>query len=46
MRWKRNLSAYFGEDIDEGSVKQCVREAERLHEEVRVWLAAGGPRTA
>jgi len=40
LRRKRNLANYIGEDIDEGSVKQCVKEAERLQEEVSAWLAA------
>lgn len=39
LRRKRNLAAYMGEDVDEGSVNQCVKEAERLHEEVMAWLA-------
>ena len=37
---KRNLAVYIGEDIDEGSYKQCVKEAVRLQEEVMAWLAA------
>ena len=41
LRRKRNLSAYVGEDIDEGSVEQCVREAKRLRDEVTAWLAVG-----
>jgi hypothetical protein len=40
LRRKRNLAYYIGEDIDEGSLKQCVKEAERLQEEVTAWLAA------
>jgi hypothetical protein len=40
LRRKRNLANYIGEDIDEGSLKQCVKEAERLQEEVTAWLAA------
>jgi uncharacterized protein (UPF0332 family) len=38
LRRKRNLADYTGEDIDEGSVKQCVKEAERLQEDVTAWL--------
>lgn len=40
MRRKRNLAKYIGENIDEGSLKQCVKEAERLREELAAWLAA------
>lgn len=39
FRRKRNLADYIGEEIDEGSVKQCVKEAERLQEDVTAWLA-------
>ena len=39
LRRKRNVSNYDGEDIDEGSFLQCVKEAERLLEEVSAWLA-------
>jgi hypothetical protein len=44
LRRKRNLVAYTGENIDEGSFKQCVKEAERLQEEVTAWLAVGQER--
>ena len=40
LRRKRNLAVYIGEDIDEGSYKQCVKEAVRLQEELMAWLAA------
>ena len=39
LRRKRNVTNYIGEDIDEGSFLQCVKEAERLQEEVTAWLA-------
>jgi len=38
LRRKRNLSDYTGEDIDEGSVKACRAEADRLLGEVEGWL--------
>ena len=40
MRRKRNLADYIGEDIDEGSVKQCVKAAEQLRDDVTAWMAA------
>ena len=40
LRRKRNLAAYIGEDIDEGSVEKCVQEAERLRDDVTTWMAA------
>lgn len=43
LRRKRNLAAYIGEDIDEGSVKKCVQEAERLRDDVTTWMAASHP---
>lgn len=39
LRRKRNVTNYDGEDIDEGSFQQCMKEAERLQEEVSAWLA-------
>jgi hypothetical protein len=39
LRRKRNVTNYIGEDIDDGSFLQCVKEAERLLEEVSAWLA-------
>lgn len=39
LRRKRNVTNYDGEDIDKGSFLQCVKEAERLQEEVTAWLA-------
>jgi len=43
LRRKRNLVDYLGEDIDEGSVNQCVKEAHRLHVEVVTWIATSHP---
>lgn len=39
LRRKRNVTNYIGDEIDEGSFLQCMKEAERLQEEVSVWLA-------
>lgn len=39
LRRKRNVINYDGEDIDEGSLQQCVEQAERLQEEISAWLA-------
>jgi uncharacterized protein (UPF0332 family) len=38
LRRKRNLSDYMGEDIDEVSAENCIREAEQLLREVKAWL--------
>ena len=38
LRRKRNVTNYIGEDIDERSLEQCVKEAERLQQEVSAWL--------
>lgn len=38
LRRKRNATNYIGEDIDERSLEQCVKEAERLQHEVTAWL--------
>lgn len=38
LRKKRNVTNYVGEDIDEVSFQQCVKEAERLQEELSAWL--------
>ena len=35
LRRKRNLVDYTGENIDEGSVEACVREAKRLFRDVK-----------
>lgn len=43
LRRKRNLSDYTGEDIDEGSVKECRAEAKRLLGEVEAWLKKRHP---
>jgi len=39
LRRKRNVTNYDGENIDEGSLLQCIKQAERLQEEVSAWLA-------
>ena len=39
LRRKRNLVDYTGEDIDEGSVADCVEAAAKLLQEARVHLA-------
>lgn len=38
LRRKRNLSDYTGEDVDDISADNCIREAERLLHEVSAWL--------
>ena len=43
LRRKRNLSDYTGEDIDEGSLQQCLGEARQLLTEVTVWLQDNRP---
>ena len=43
LRGKRNLSDYTGKEVDEGSLRVCMEEAERLLREVRAWLLAKHP---
>ena len=43
MRRKRNLSDYMGEDVDEVSAENCLREAEQLLREVEAWLKKNHP---
>lgn len=43
LRRKRNLSDYTGEDIDDVSAQNCIREAEQLLREVDVWLKKNAP---
>lgn len=43
LRAKRNLSDYTGKELDEGSLRVCMEEAERLLREVRGWLHAKHP---
>lgn len=43
LRRKRNLSDYTGEDIDDVSAENCVREAQRLLQEVKQWLQKNYP---
>lgn len=37
-RRKRNLSDYTGEDVDDVSAENCVKEVERLLRQVKVGL--------
>lgn len=46
LRHKRNLSDYTGEDIDHGSVKACIAEAESLLKEVEAWFKNHRPELA
>jgi hypothetical protein len=39
LRRKRNLIDYTGEEVDEGSVKTCAAEAEKLLHDLRAQLA-------
>lgn len=43
LRRKRNLSDYTGEDVDDVSAANCIREAEQLLHEVGVWLEKHAP---
>ena len=43
LRRKRNLSDYTGEDIDDSSAEHCIAEADRLLQEVTIWLTAHRP---
>lgn len=43
LRRKRNLSDYTGEDIDDISAQNCIREAEQLLREVDAWLKKHTP---
>jgi len=38
LRHKRNLSDYTGKDIDHASLDVCIKEAERLLNDVEAWL--------
>ena len=40
---RRNLSDYMGEDVDEVSAENCIREAEQLLREVEAWLKKNHP---
>jgi uncharacterized protein (UPF0332 family) len=44
LRRKRNLSDYTGDDIDDSSVDHCIAEAERLLQDVIVWLKKHRPK--
>lgn len=39
LRKKRNLSDYFGADVDDAATAACVKLARQLLEEVHAWLA-------
>lgn len=43
LRRKRNSSDYTGEDIDDISADNCIREAEQLLREVTAWLKKNRP---
>jgi len=43
LRRRRNLSDYTGEDIDDSSAEHCIAEAERLLQDVTVWLKTHRP---
>lgn len=43
LRRQRNVSDYTGEDIDDSTAEHCIAEAERLLEEVKLWLATHRP---
>ncbi len=43
LRRKRNLSDYTGEDVDDISAQNCIREAEQLLREVDAWLKKNAP---
>jgi len=43
LRRKRNQSDYMGEDVDDVSADNCIREAEQLLREVMAWLKKNRP---
>ena len=43
LRRKRNSSDYTGEDVDDISADNCIREAERLLRKVTAWLKNNRP---
>jgi len=43
LRRKRNSSDYTGEDVDDISADNCIREAEQLLREVTAWLKKNRP---
>jgi len=43
LRRKRNQSDYMGEDVDDVSADNCIREAEQLPREVMAWLKKNRP---
>ena len=40
LRRKRNLLDYTGEDMDDGSMENCIVEADQLLNDVKIWLKA------
>lgn len=46
FRVKRNAIDYTGEDVDGGSVEECIKAAEGLQLHVLDWLAANKPELA
>ena len=43
LRHKRNLADYTGASVDSSSLATCVKEAEKLLDEVGKWLAKNHP---
>lgn len=43
LRHKRNLADYTGASVDSSSLAACIREAEKLLDEVGKWLAKSHP---
>jgi len=43
LRRQRNVSDYTGDDVDDSTVANCIAEAERLHDDVKVWRKAHKP---
>ena len=43
LRRKRNNADYLGDDVDEGSMRQCISDAAELLRDVIVWLAEHRP---
>ncbi len=43
LRRKRNNADYLGDDVDEGSMRQCIGDAAELLRDVTGWLAEHRP---
>lgn len=43
MRKKRNLNDYSGDGVSKGETESCLRAAETLFDDVRVWLKVNHP---